>query len=149
MHSSCGIAACPGRESRSRVMVYFASARCSQPPRARSTAMSHRDFPLRTPNARAQVEFGDRTKQWMGLRARSSGVERYIDTVEVRGSRPLAPTIGNLDAADLRAAFLLHPALDSRDPCTLHLEIAPGLLRAGMFRFRFTAYRTRYESFCW
>jgi hypothetical protein len=40
---------------------------------------------------------GDDVLEW--LRARSSGVEHYIDTVGVRGSRPLVPTIGFIYAA--------------------------------------------------
>jgi hypothetical protein len=41
---------------------------------------------------------------WLS-RARSSGVEHYIDTVGVRGSRPLVPTIG-IYAVRLCSVFL-------------------------------------------
>jgi hypothetical protein len=42
------------------------------------------------------------------LQARSSGGERYLDAVEVRGSNPLVPTIFIL----FRGAFTLTPSIE-------------------------------------
>src|SRR6202049_588507 len=100
------------RASRPKVTAFSARPNYSQRQAARSTATSRHDCPPRTNDKFYTTTTRDNTgRVWLPnekakYRARSSGVERYIDTVEVRGSRPLAPTMGSLYAARYCGVFI-------------------------------------------